>query len=140
MSVRIVPEFLTALKSNTHFSHDQDYSISYVLRKRSLSNDEFEVMLNALSLEEVIGLKLELSGRALKNKPYGLQVWKILPHIIYTAVLRFALSATRSRADASDFLGIEKKRLRKLIRDYNLTEYFEETNGKDINSSDSGQS
>ena len=39
------------------------YSVSKVLRKKQLSSEEFELMLNSLSLEDVIALKLELSTK-----------------------------------------------------------------------------
>ena len=42
-------------------SNSSLYSISNKLRKSGKSSEEFEIILNNLSLEEVIGLKLELS-------------------------------------------------------------------------------
>ena len=44
------------------------YSISSNLRSNNKSSDEFEIALNALSLEEVIALKLELSSRTLNKR------------------------------------------------------------------------
>ena len=43
---------------------NKNYSIINKLRKDKKSNDEFEIMLNNLSLEEVVALKLELSSRS----------------------------------------------------------------------------
>ena len=40
-----------------------NHSLSRELRKNGKTTEEFEVMLNSLSLEEVIGLKLELATR-----------------------------------------------------------------------------
>ena len=54
----------------------RNHSISNQLRKQGKSNDEFEVMLNKLSLEEVIGLKLELANRAAGGYLYGLPIWQ----------------------------------------------------------------
>jgi hypothetical protein len=56
------------------------YSLCKKLRQEKRSNDEFETMLANLSLEEVIGLKLELAtkpGRALNLQN------KILDHISF---------------------------------------------------------
>ena len=39
------------------------YSLSKKLRREKKSNDQFEVMLSQLTLEEVIGLKLELASK-----------------------------------------------------------------------------
>ena len=47
------------------------YSISNHLRDNNRSSDQFEIALNALSLEEVIALKLELSSKILNSKRYG---------------------------------------------------------------------
>ena len=38
----------------------KSYSISSLLKQQNRSSDEFEVMMNSLTLEEVIALKLEL--------------------------------------------------------------------------------
>mgnify|MGYP003629974493 CR=1 FL=1 len=52
------------------------YSISNKLKKDGKSSEEFEIIFNALSLEEVIGLKLELASKsAFKGKLYGLPLW-----------------------------------------------------------------
>ena len=40
------------------------YSISNKLKKENKSHDEFEVMLNNLTLEEIIALKLELAAKS----------------------------------------------------------------------------
>ena len=54
---------------NTH------YSLSKKLRQEKRSNDEFETMLSNLTLEEVIGLKLALSTKPVKNRLYGFTLW-----------------------------------------------------------------
>ena len=42
---------------------NKSYSLTRELRSDNKSNDQFEVMLNNLSLEEIIALKLELSAK-----------------------------------------------------------------------------
>ena len=42
---------------------NKNYSISKKLRKDRKSNEEFEIMLGALTLEELIALKLEISTK-----------------------------------------------------------------------------
>ena len=49
------------------------YSVARKLRKDKKTTEEFEVMLGNLSLEEVVALKLELSGKIIKGKLYGFQ-------------------------------------------------------------------
>mgnify|MGYP004457988887 CR=1 FL=1 len=84
------------------------YSISSNLRSNNKSSDEFEIALNALSLEEVIALKLELSSRTLNSKMYGFNLWKNL-----------------STKDASRYLGINLRTLNNLIKKHKIENYFE---------------
>ena len=46
---------------------NKNYSLIKKLRLENRSNDEFEVMLSQLTLEEVIGLKLELASKVLEG-------------------------------------------------------------------------
>ncbi len=102
------------------------YSISKKLRKEGKSSEEFEIIFNSLSLEEVIGLKLELASKsAFKGKMYGLPLWYSMPSIVKDAVLKYALSATRSKREAARFLGLNEFSLRLLIRKYKIDMYFE---------------
>lgn len=102
-----------------------NYSISNKLRKDGKSSEEFEILLNDLSLEEVIGLKLELSSKyALKGKLYGAPIWSSLKNIIKDAVLKYAVSATRSKREAARFLGIQESSLHLLLKKYNVDNYF----------------
>ena len=50
-------------KKRRLFGKNAYYSISKKLRKESKSSEEFELMLNGLSLEDVIALKLEIATR-----------------------------------------------------------------------------
>ncbi len=100
------------------------YSISKKLQKDKKISDEFEVMINSLTLEEVIALKLELSTRSLRGKFYGFPIWKSLPEITRDAVLKYALSATRSKKEAARFLGITISELNKNLKQYNTESFF----------------
>ena len=103
----------------------KSYSISSLLKQQNRSSDEFEVMMNSLTLEEVIALKLELSGRLLKSKMYGFNLWKNTPSIIYDSMLKYALSACKSKKDASRYLGINLRTLNNLIKKYKTQDYFQ---------------
>jgi hypothetical protein len=102
------------------------YSISKKLQKDKKISDEFEVMINSLSLEEVIALKLELSTRSLRGKFYGFPIWKSLPELTRDAVLKYALSATRSKKEAARFLGITVAELNKNLKIYKTDSFFSE--------------
>ena len=105
---------------------NQYYSISRKLRREKIITEEFEVMLNSLSLEEVIALKLELSSKTIGGYLYGLPLWDALPLIIKDAVLKYGVSATRTQTEAARFLGLNKDRLFKLLKKFEIHSFFEE--------------
>ena len=102
------------------------YSLSNKLKKESRSHDEFEVMLNSLSLEELIGLKLELAAKSAGGMLYGLPILTSLPYITRDAILKYALSATRSKKEAARFLGINLAHFKKLLKKHNTENYFKD--------------
>lgn len=102
------------------------YSISNKLRKDGKTSEEFEMIFNGLSLEEVIALKLELASKSSFNgKLYGLPLWYSIPSIVKDAMLKYALSATRSKREAARFLGLNEFSLKMLIKKYKVDNYFE---------------
>ena len=104
---------------------NRDYSISNKLRKDGKSSEEFEIIFNNLSLEEVIGLKLELASKsAFKGKLYGLPLWYSVPSIVKDAILKYAVSATRSKREAARFLGLNELVLKNLIKKHRIDGYF----------------
>ena len=108
------------------------YSISNKLKKDGKSSEEFEILFNALSLEEVIALKLELASKsAFKGKLYGLPLWYSIPSIVKDAMLKYALSATRSKREAARFLGLNEFGLKMLIKKYKVDNYFEKALDKE---------
>tara|TARA_Y100000034_G_scaffold39000_1_gene47973 strand:+ start:422 stop:787 length:366 start_codon:yes stop_codon:yes gene_type:complete len=102
------------------------YSLRNKLKKENKSHDEFEVMLNNLTLEEIIGLKLELAARSVGGYLYGIPIFSAIPYLVRDAILKYALSATRSKKEAARFLGIHLNHFKKLIKNYNTESYFED--------------
>jgi len=100
------------------------YSISNKLKKQLKTTSEFEIMLNNLSLEEVIGLKLELAAKAAGGKLYGIPLWQSMSDIAKDAVFKYALSACRTKKEAAAFLGIDMQTFHKLQRKFETEEYF----------------
>jgi hypothetical protein len=82
------------------------YSLVNSLRAENKSNPEFEFMVNNLTLEELIGLKLELSSKMLNGKLAGMKLWKSIPMITRQAMVTFAESCTKTRYDAATLLGV----------------------------------
>jgi hypothetical protein len=104
---------------------DQDYySIANKLKSEGKINEQFEVMLSVLTLEEIIGLRLELAAKTVNYKLYGLNIWHSIQDIVRDGVLKYAFSAARTKGEMASFLGIDKSVLKKLLKKYNITNYF----------------
>ena len=112
-------------KKNKLYGPNKNYSIIKKLRSENKSTVEFEVMLNNLTLEEIIALKLELSSKSINHKLYGFGLASAVPKIVQDALLKYAASATRSKKEAASFLGITKSAFNKLYKKYKIEEYFD---------------
>lgn len=108
------------------YGSNQNYSISRKLRNEGKTNEQFEVALGVLSLEELIALKLELASKSVGGKLYGLPLWYSLPDIVKDAVLKYALSAARTKMEAARFLGVSKEYFYRLLKKYDADSYFKE--------------
>ena len=102
------------------------YSISNKLRKENKCHDEFEVMLNNLTLEEIIGLKLELAAKAAGGYLYGIPIFSAIPYLVKDAILKYAYSATRTQWEAMRLLGLTENTFQNLKKKYQPVSYFEE--------------
>jgi len=102
----------------------KNHSIITQLRKKGKSTEEFEVMLNNLTLEEAIGLKLELANRAAGGYLYGMPIWQAIPDLVRDAVLKFAATAAKTKGEAARFLGISQQEMEKFNRRYKIDYFF----------------
>jgi hypothetical protein len=109
------------------------YSLRMKLRREKKTSDDFEAMIHNLSLEELIGLKLELAASHINNKLYNFPIYKSLRYIVKEACLHFALSSTRTFGDAASFLGMRESQLNDEIKKYRI-DLSEMTYDNDINS------
>jgi len=112
------------MKKNNYKNTCKDYSISKVLREEKRSNEYFEIMLNNLTLEELIALKLELGYKAIGFPLHGFPVWRSTNYIVKDALLKYAVSATQTKREAMRFLGLESKRFFRLLKKFNINAYF----------------
>ena len=108
------------------YSKYSDYSVSKKLRKEGLSNDEFETMMTALPLEDIIALKLELSVKPANNRLYSIPLWKTLNTVVQEAVFKFAYSCCRTQKEAMVFLGLTEIHFNKLKRRFKIERFFED--------------
>ena len=107
-------------------SKTENYSLIRKLKKEQKTTEELEVLINSLTLEEVIGLKLELASKAAGGSLYGLPIWFSLKDIVQEAVYKYAISATRTKGEAVRFLGLTPRYFRDLYKKYDVDNYFED--------------
>ena len=82
-------------------------------------------MLSALTLEEIIGLKLECSSRLTAGKMYGFNLWSNIVDITKEAVYNAVISVTRTNKEATKILGINEKTFKTLKRKYKIKEEYD---------------
>ena len=111
-------------RKNNYNGKNKDYSIINKLRKERKSNEEFEIMLNNLSLEDIVALKLELSSKSISNRMYGFPIWNSLTSLVKEAVFKYALSATRTQMEAMRFLGLKEDSFHILKNKYKVKDFF----------------
>jgi len=103
---------------------NKNYSIINKFRRERKSSEEFEIMLNALTLEEIIALKLELASRNISNRLYSILLWGNLLNIVQDAALKYALSAARTKAEAMRMLGLKESHFHELNKKFKSEDYF----------------
>ena len=107
-------------KLREYKGRNNEYSLRKKLKREKKITDEFEIVLSTLTLEEIIGLRLELASLYINNKLYNFPIYKSIKYITKEACLKFALSATRSFGDAASFLGMNESDLRKEIKKFKI--------------------
>ena len=111
------------------------YSIANKLKSEGRINERFEIMLSSLTLEEIIGLRLELAAGTVNHKLYGVNLWHSIQDIVRDGILKYVYSAGRTKGEMASFLGIDKKSLNRLLKKYKITNYFsKETQNEDYQS------
>ena len=104
----------------------QSKSVINILKDKNIIRDDLLVMLNQMSLEEVIEVKFELAAKHLNHRPYGFDIWHSSNSIIKEAILKFAISATKSKKDAARFLGLTYHEFLRISKKYKTQSYFRE--------------
>jgi len=96
----------TKLKSGGVY---KKFSVSKRLRELGLSNEAFEIMLDKLTIEDLLSLKLELAffSTGSREKNINMPLFKKMPLIAETAVVRFFASASNTKKEMADYLGVK---------------------------------
>ena len=115
---------MATLKRHEQVGRNRYFSVSRKLRKEGKSSEEFEAMLSALTLEDIIALRLELAARLTRGKIHGIFLWKSLPDVIKDATIKASLGITKTRKDAIRILGISERNFKKAVKKYDAIDYF----------------
>lgn len=98
------------------------------LLNNNIINESNLTFIDSMTLEDLIAVKLEMSAKHINNKLYAFNLLSNTNRLVKEAIIKFAISATQSKMDAARFLGIDYEGLRKLVNEYDLQDYFDETN------------
>ena len=102
-----------------------DLSLSNKLRDQGKSNEAFEIMLSALTLEEIIGLKLECASRLTGGKMYGFNLWSNIIDITKEALYNAVISVAKTNKEATRILGINEQTFKALKKKYKIREEYD---------------
>jgi|TARA_B100001250_G_C19061444_1_gene470261 hypothetical protein len=103
----------------------EDLSLSRKLRDEGRSSEAFEIMLSALTLEELIGLKMECSSRLSNGKLYGFNLWSNIVDITKEALYNAVISITKTNKEATRILGINEQTFKGLKKKYKIREEYD---------------
>ena len=113
-----------SLKDTKFFSENKNYNLKNKLLKEKKIDNQFLEKLRFITLEELITLKLLVSAEALKGKLYNFPFLKYSYEICKEAVVRFALTMSNNRKEASLMLGMKKVDFINYIKEYDLMEEY----------------
>lgn len=88
------------------------------LKKEGRINEDTINSISEMTLEEIIGVKLELSAKETNGKLYNLPIWYTMPNICRDACLQFAFSYCSTKSDMASLLGIPYEYFKDLYKKY----------------------
>ncbi len=113
-----------SLKESKFFSSNKSYNLKNKLLKENKVDFNFLEKLNFITLEELITLKLLISTEGLSGKLYNFPFLKYSYEICKEAVVRFALSKSNNKREASLIMGMKKADFIQYVKDYELLEEY----------------
>jgi hypothetical protein len=108
------------MKVKTNKSTSLNTSLITNLKDQGIITDQTLVSINAISLEDLIAVKLELACNHVNNRLYGFDIWRNSVYVVKDALLKFAISTTKSKKDAARFLGLTYTDFKIACKKYNI--------------------
>ena len=84
---------------------NSSYSVIKILLREGKINKNFLSTLDDVSLEDLVAIKLELAAKAAGGYLYGIPILDNMYRITREGAYKFALSCTRTKAEAARVLG-----------------------------------
>lgn len=109
---------------NSKFNSNKNYNLKNQMLKEGKIDYQFLNKLQFIKLEEVITLKLLVSCESLKGKIYNFPFLKYANDICKESIIRFALSMSNNKKEASLILGMKKADFISYIKDYDLVKEY----------------
>ncbi len=94
---------------------NKSYNLADELIQSKRIDEGFIRMLDGLSLEEILGLKLETTAKLVKGKMYGLKIYHTLPVIVRESLVKYTCKKFKLKSHAASFLGVTLKKYNSLI-------------------------
>ena len=104
---------------------NKKYSIINKLKAEDKISEQTLNNIDNLALEDLVAIKLELTTRYICGKLYGLPLWRVTRHTVTDALLKTALSISKTKKEGARFLGINYTEFNKLLKKYNTVSFFE---------------
>ena len=94
---------------------NKSYNLTEQLIESRKIDENFVRMIDGLSLEEILGIKMEAAAKMVKGKLHGLKLYYTMPVIVREALLRYTVKKFRLKSHAANFLGLTLRRYNVLI-------------------------
>jgi len=108
------------LKDIKNKSNNKNYDLKKELLKEKKIDSSFLEKIKLLTLEDLISLKLDSAASLLKGKLFNFPILKFSQDICREAVVKYALSSTKSKKDACIILGLTKSDFNRYVKKYNI--------------------
>ena len=96
----------------------RNYSIINELKKNKLIDDQFIFICVRLTLEDIIGIKIELFSRHINYKLFGFPLWKSVPDMVRDALLKVSFKIASNKSEASRMLGVDLSDYKKYLKQF----------------------
>jgi len=116
-----------SLKYDFSVTEFKEYSLIKKYKEKGLINDEFLSLLNHISLEDLVALKLESVIRLCNGKFFGFPLYHSLKSVVEKSVTNIAASVCPTKKQAALFLGVLDVKLRDIYKKHDINDNFKDS-------------